>query len=454
MHNVLLDLSSSMAVIKFVASPSYSLFSLKRALHEPFSFSNSYPSSSSSRITNASKRPGNLETHGSDRVNYEKKRVALIPCSLSSTEIVPQKKKLPLNFKSLFGQRALWRKILFDSTKFRSIILLNAITIVYASNIAVVKEVEEIMDPAAFSVVRFVVAALPFTPFVVRSLSDVKTRNSGIELGFWVSLGYLMQAIGLLTSDAGRASFISIFTIIVVPLLDGMLGAIIPARTWFGALMSILGVWMLESSGSSPCIGDLFNFLSAVFFGVHMLRTEHISRTTTKDKFLPLLGYETCVVALFSMVWYFGGTWSTVLQDYDPSSWTWDSSWECMVAFPWIPALYTGVCLWIEMTAMCDVSAKDTAVIYGLEPLWGAGFAWFILGERWGTAGWIGAALVLGGSLTVQLFGSSPPPKKPLEGEESREEIDCAAASRKQGRFSTSPIVVISLKDTSKLLEK
>ncbi|CAH2066654.1 unnamed protein product [Thlaspi arvense] len=440
--------------------------------HVAFSLRNSSPSSSSSasssRIANASKKPGNLGTHGPDRINYEEHRVSLIPSSLSSKAISSPRKKLPLISKSLFGQKALWRKILFTSTKFRSIILLNAITIVYASNIAVVKEVEEIMDPAAFSVVRFVVAAIPFTPFVARSLSDAETRNSGIELGFWVSLGYLMQALGLLTSDAGRASFISIFTIIVVPLLDGMLGAIIPARTWFGALMSILGVWMLESSGSSPCIGDLLNFLSAVFFGVHMLRTEHISRTTAKDKFLPLLGYETCVVALSSMVWYFAGTWSTVFQGYDPSSWTWDSSWEWMVAFPWIPALYTGafstgVCLWIEMTAMRDVSAADTAVIYGLEPLWGAGFAWFILGERWGTAGWIGAALVLevqdgiyfvfffaalmnlglnpmqsrveqkkSGSLTVQLFGSSPLPKSTRESKESREDSDCSPVSDKQ----------------------
>lgn len=48
------------------------------------------------------------------------------------------------------------------------------------------------------------------------------------------------------------------------------------------------------------------------------------------------------------------------------------------------------------MTAMCDVSATEAAIIYGLEPVWGAGFAWFLLGERWGVSGWIGAALVLG----------------------------------------------------------
>lgn len=36
-----------------------------------------------------------------------------------------------LSFKSLFEKRALWRRIFFSSKKLRSIILLNAITIVY-----------------------------------------------------------------------------------------------------------------------------------------------------------------------------------------------------------------------------------------------------------------------------------------------------------------------------------
>lgn len=45
---------------------------------------------------------------------------------------------------------------------------------------------------------------------------------------------------------------------------------------------------------------------------------------------------------------------------------------------------------------MRDVSATETAIIYGLEPVWGAAFAWFLLGERWGVVGWIGAALIIG----------------------------------------------------------
>ncbi|KAI3466978.1 hypothetical protein Pfo_023641 [Paulownia fortunei] len=364
-----------------------------------------------------------------------------------------------LNFKSLFGKRALWRRILFASQKVRSIILLNVITIIYASNIPVVKEVEAIIDPEAFTVVRFAVAAIPCIPIVFQARHDAQTRNAGIELGFWVSLGYILQALGLLTSDAGRASFISMFTVIVVPLIDAMLGSAIPARTWFGALMSILGVAMLESSGSPPCIGDLLNFLSAVSFGVHMLRTEHISRSTKRENFLPLLGYEVCIVALLSTVWYFIEGWfGGGIQESNPFSWTWATVLDWISSFPWIPALYTGIfstglCLWVEMAAMCDVSATETAIIYGLEPVWGAGFAWFLLGERWGASGWIGAALVLGGSLTVQIMGARSDSLS-RECKSGNAESNDFLISDKKNSVSTSPVVVNSRKDSIDLIKK
>ncbi|KAG9445569.1 hypothetical protein H6P81_011697 [Aristolochia fimbriata] len=358
-------------------------------------------------------------------------------------------------FRVSLRKGPLWKRIFFASKKVRSIILLNVLTVIYASNIPVVKEVQEIMDPSLFTVVRFAVTAIPFLPFVLKSRRDSQTRAAGLELGVWVSLGYLTQALGLLTSDAGRASFIAAFTVVAVPIIDGMLGATIPAITWFGAIVSLVGVALLESSGSPPSVGDILNLLSAVFFGVHMLRTEHISRVTKKENYLALLGYEVCVVAVFSTIWYlfmggFGGVqkWNT--------SWSWPTILTWLVSFPWIPALYTGVfstglCLWLEIAAMCDVSATETAIIYGLEPLWGAAFAWFLLGERWGTSGWIGAALVLGGSITVQMLGSAPErSKEPGKSDQSSR----PESSDRPNDFSTSVITVSSRDDVRKLFKK
>lgn len=50
----------------------------------------------------------------------------------------------------------------------------------------------------------------------------------------------------------------------------------------------------------------------------------------------------------------------------------------------------------LQVVSLHDVSATEAALVYTIEPLWGAGFAWLLLGERWGPTGWLGAALILG----------------------------------------------------------
>jgi drug/metabolite transporter (DMT)-like permease len=66
----------------------------------------------------------------------------------------------------------------------------------------------------------------------------------------------------------------------------------------------------------------------------------------------------------------------------------------------------TAFTLSVEMHALKDVSAPLAALIYTAEPLWGALFAWVLLGERWGPSGWLGAALIVGSCLAAQLAGS------------------------------------------------
>lgn len=64
--------------------------------------------------------------------------------------------------------------------------------------------------------------------------------------------------------------------------------------------------------------------------------------------------YQVCVVAVFSIMWYIVGAWICGGEVIDPSSWTWTEFGNWMVAFPWVPALYTGlfstgICLWVEV---------------------------------------------------------------------------------------------------------
>uniref|UniRef100_A0A0D9VY02 EamA domain-containing protein n=1 Tax=Leersia perrieri TaxID=77586 RepID=A0A0D9VY02_9ORYZ len=365
------------------------------------------------------------------------------------------RKKEPLR-RRRGRRRPVWSRILFASKKTRSIIVLNALTVIYASDIPVLKEVEALTEPAVFNMVRFVVSAIPFIPFAIRAFGDRRVRNSGLELGLWVSLAYISQALGLISSEAGRASFITAFTVIVVPLIDGIFGASIPKLTWFGAIVSLVGIGLLECGGSPPCVGDVLNFFAAVFFGIHMLRTEQISRSTDKKKFLALLSFEVLVVAFSSVLWFLFKDSYVDVHDSSFESWTFGMLWDTATSFPWIPALYTGVfstvlCMWAEMVAMGDVSATETAIVYGLEPVWGAAFAWFLLGERWDNAAWFGAALVLCGSLTVQLFGSSPEKSKKVK---TRSRNNLETPLKRQDYLSLSAIPVDSRKNIGSRLDR
>ncbi|KAE8719756.1 hypothetical protein F3Y22_tig00109926pilonHSYRG00161 [Hibiscus syriacus] len=220
-------------------------------------------------------------------------------------------KELAPKILELEENHSFLHKLVFYIQKIRSVLLLNSSPLfiytwcpnIAASDLPVYKAVESIMDPAPFSAVRFVMSAIPF---VLRARDDVKMVKTGIELGLWsVWVSLLRQLVYLQLMLA----------VMVVPMLDSMLGAIIPARTWFGILMSALGVAMPESA---------------------------VLRRT---------------------------------QDMDTSSLTWEMLWDWMMAFPWVPALYTGIwstglCQWIEIAAMREVSATETAIIYPMEPVW------------------------------------------------------------------------------------
>ena len=51
------------------------------------------------------------------------------------------------------------------------------------------------------------------------------------------------------------------------------------------------------------------------------------------------------------------------------------------------------------------MSSTEAAILYTLEPVFGAALAWVVLGERWGAAGWLGAALICASCLVAQLLG-------------------------------------------------
>jgi hypothetical protein len=101
------------------------------------------------------------------------------------------------------------------SPRVRGLVLLNILVLLCGANWVVLKETEDVFDPFTFAALRFTLAAAVFSPWVKGAAQDSTVLRGGLELGLFSALAYMTQSVGLVTSDASRASFISTFTVIL-----------------------------------------------------------------------------------------------------------------------------------------------------------------------------------------------------------------------------------------------
>ncbi|CAI5529421.1 unnamed protein product, partial [Closterium sp. Naga37s-1] len=307
------------------------------------------------------------------------------------------------------------------------LIVLNVVTMLYATNTTIVKGAEEAAGgPLQFCLGRFAIAALALSPLLPAALSNPAVRRCGIEMGLWTSLAYLSQAFALITTGAGRVSFISTFTMIEVPLVAGLLGARIPPLVWAATASAVAGVLLLEAnSEASTLVGDGLALVSAVAFGLLMVRSEHFAKTVPATASLDLIALQISTVACCAAI----GTAITSLIDLPSATTALAADIEAQTSlpgfaaqakelisatsptdaverlasvvssWPWLQMGYTGVvstalCLWLEIVALRHVAASEVAMVYTLEPLYSALLASLVLQEEWTTVGYLGAALI------------------------------------------------------------
>jgi drug/metabolite transporter (DMT)-like permease len=126
---------------------------------------------------------------------------------------------------------------------------------IWGINFAVVKSALASFNPLAFNAVRFAIASA-FVLVVLAARGELDTPQ-GWD-GLWVTLlgilgnvAYQMCFIlGLSITPAGQASLLLALTPVTVTLLSTLLGHERPgARTWLGAVMSLVGVALVTGAG-------------------------------------------------------------------------------------------------------------------------------------------------------------------------------------------------------------
>lgn len=205
-----------------------------------------------------------------------------------------------------------------------------------------------------------------------------------------------LQQVGIATTTAGKAGFITGLYIVLVPVLGLALGHRAGVPVWLGLGLAVPGLWLLSMTEDlTIATGDLLVLAGALFWALHILVIDHFVRTVDA---LKLSAAQFAACALLS-----AGT-ALVVEErpfagFAPALWA--------VLYGGLFAV--GVAYTLQVVAQQHAKPSHAALILSLEAVFGALGGWLLLGEVMSGRMLLGAALLMTGIL-VSLRGSTPDP--------------------------------------------
>lgn len=254
-----------------------------------------------------------------------------------------------------------------------------------------------------FNAVRFAIGSISLLPIILfqnKSNKDhIKAEEIkriikvGIVAGIVIFLGSSFQQMGLVYTGAGKAAFITGLYIVIVPILGIFLKQYIGINSWLGAIIAVIGLYLLcVTDKFSISHGDFLELICAFFFAVHILLIDHFSGKVDAVK-LAFFQFLTCSVVSFTAALLFENI--TLASIYQAA----------------IPILYggilsSGVAYTLQIVGQKNAEPSQAAIIMSMESVFGTIGGVLILGESFGIKGIIGCLLMLAGMLLAQLKGS------------------------------------------------
>eukprot|EP00611_Tribonema_gayanum_P026741 TRINITY_DN6440_c0_g1_i1.p1 TRINITY_DN6440_c0_g1~~TRINITY_DN6440_c0_g1_i1.p1 ORF type:complete len:470 (-),score=93.44 TRINITY_DN6440_c0_g1_i1:270-1679(-) len=302
--------------------------------------------------------------------------------------------------------------------------LLITTAALYGTDYITLKLVQQDLEPAAITPLRFALATLIFSPYL-RSV-PFKTLRNGLELGLWFGLGFCAQILALESTSASKTAFIYSLCVVWVPILDSLYALISRIRlrnvsagkglpitcaineetdgeaetsdspsgliVWTSALVALVGVACLVLNGwEKPTTGDLWALVQPLGFGTGFWRMEAMAKQSSggPEASAQLTAAMVLGVTLIS------GTWAaTAKLDFRDIGYTLTHSWLTVAVLAWAGVVTSAVTNVLEAMALVHVSASECMIILSSEPLWTTLFAMVALSERLSANTALGAALI------------------------------------------------------------
>ena len=254
------------------------------------------------------------------------------------------------------------------------------------------------VGPFTYSAFRFGIGLIALLPVYLLTRRQEKkipagrktVLRAGLLVGLFLFLAVSAQQIGLMTSTAAKAGFITSLYMILVPVFGLFLGQRTTMMVWVSIALALCGVYLMAVTGNFRILpGDLWVLLCAVLWAVHFLFIAHYSSRVGPIR-LSMMQFLLCAV-LSALTAFFTESLSlSALTATLPS-----------LLYGGIGAV--GIAYTLHVVALRDANPAYASLILSMESVFAALGGWLILSEGMSTRQLIGAALILFAVLLTQL---------------------------------------------------
>jgi len=254
------------------------------------------------------------------------------------------------------------------------------------------------IGPMTFTGLRFLLGAIVLIPVLLyQNYTNVPPKSTPRYLfltapiaGLALFAGASLQQIGLVTTTASKAGFITGTYIALVPIISVILGHKIPKSIWLSCLVTFFGMYLLSVEGTLKIApGDMYVLAGAVFWAIHVQLIGYLVIRTNPWQ-LAFIQFLTCsILSLITAVF------------------TETISINAITAAA-IPIFYggvfsVGIAFTLQVLAQQKAPPAHAAIIMSLEMPFAAIAGFFFLQETLDPRQITGCLLMLTGVLAVQL---------------------------------------------------
>jgi drug/metabolite transporter (DMT)-like permease len=237
----------------------------------------------------------------------------------------------------------------------------------------------DFIGPHTFNVGRFLVGFLTLLPFFFifelkkmkkKNIDSKKTLSYLVLLGFILGIGQALQQISLIYTDVANTGVFTIMYVLIVPFISYFIfSKKIHWSIWPAVIFCVIGGLLLSDlKNVSVRYGDMLGILSAFCWALHII---YISKTVKFFKFPIAIAMSQCLVAflftILPMIIYENPSIDSIFKDF----------YEIL----YVGILSSGLAFLLQTYTLQNLTPAPAAIIFSLEGVFAAIFAWLVLGQ-------------------------------------------------------------------------